>query len=100
MRCICSCLPVSYPPLYILHLCETPERGAPLADRPKKKRWTTTALPTELIEEIRAHIGHDARQEYTSVLEFVRDAVREKLDQVSPNRRAAKLVERLDRLGP
>lgn len=71
-----------------------------MAQRPAKRQWTTTALPAELIAEIRAHIENDPKQEYTSVLEFLRDAVREKLDEVSPNRRAAKLGDRLDALKP
>lgn len=71
-----------------------------MAERPKKKRWMTTALPAELMEEIRAHIAKDPKQEYASTLEFVRDAVREKLDEVSPNRRAGGLADRLDHLKP
>ena len=44
------------------------------------KKYRSTALPTELYERVEMHVGKSSG--YVSVLDFLKDAVRRRLDEI------------------
>ena len=52
-----------------------------MAEKTKKKEYSTVSLPIILLEEI-AHVTNIKYKGYTSRAEFVKDSIREKLKTV------------------
>jgi Arc/MetJ-type ribon-helix-helix transcriptional regulator len=55
------------------------------------KRFETVSVPVELLEEVE-RVVEERKNGYTSVAEFVRDAVREKLQEIQGIDRLGKLL--------
>jgi len=62
------------------------------------KRFETVSMPVERLEEIES-VVKERKNGYTSVAEFVRDAVREKLQEIKGMDRLGKLLAEYTRGG-
>lgn len=51
---------------------------------PTKTRYLSVTLPADLVERIREAIDRDDSHFFTSVPDFIKDAVRRRLDEVPP----------------
>ena len=58
------------------------------------KKFETVSMPVELLEEIE-RVVEERKNGYTSIAEFVRDAVREKLQEIQRTNHLMKLFEKV-----
>ena|SRR5690349_12384267 len=67
---------------------------------PSKTRYLSVTLPEPLVEQIREAIEADDSRFYTSVPDFIKDAVRQLLGDLDNKKRLAKVGRKLDDLAP
>lgn len=67
--------------------------------KPAKRVWATVQIPEETLARIKALLAAGT-SDHASVSEFVRDAVRRRLDELDVQRRAGDLSKKLEALGP
>jgi Arc/MetJ-type ribon-helix-helix transcriptional regulator len=54
----------------------------------RTKKYTNVALPTELVEAVRNEVN-ESHAFYTSMADFVKEALREKLERIAVSKRAS-----------
>lgn len=71
-----------------------------MARGPQIRKHMSVSLPAALVDEVREAIEKDESQFYTSVPDFIKDAVRRLLEERDLKRRAGALGDKLDALKP